>query len=317
MSLKPSLYTTGAGTLNSLFPAVSKHESFTITMLTRLYADNFRCLVNFDLKLDRLNLLMGTNGSGKSSIFEVLRRLQQFLSGDCKIQRAFPFRELTRWQMKPLQRFELNLTIGEYAFTYGLTVEHEDLGAKCRVKEETLYEDDQPLYAFHMGEVQLFRDNHTAGPAYPYDWTLPAMAGIQSSKDNKKLTMFRKQIANLVVAGISPSQMENESREEAAQLSPRMENFVSWYRRVSQENLGAQMELFTALENVLPGFASFSFKDVGEESKVLKILFGVPGAGKKDPALRIFGAIGRPARPHRPLHAPARSERRKPHAFSR
>lgn len=250
-------------------------------MLTRIYADNFRCLVNFELKLDRLTLLMGPNGSGKTSVFEVLRRLQQFMAGDCKIQQAFPFRELTRWQSRTEQRFELDLKVGDDVLNYVLAVEHQDSGAKCRVKEETLSEGGKPLFAYRKGEVHLFRDDHSKGPVYPYDWTLPALAGVQAAHDNKKLTGFRKQIANFVIAGISPSQMESESREEAARLLPRMENFVSWYRRLAQENLGAMMELFSELKHVLPSFSSFSLKDVGEEAKGLKVLFESSDGGKK------------------------------------
>jgi len=44
-------------------------------MLKRLYVDNFRCLVNFELRLDRVNLLLGENGTGKTSVFDVLYRL--------------------------------------------------------------------------------------------------------------------------------------------------------------------------------------------------------------------------------------------------
>lgn len=250
-------------------------------MLTRIYADNFRCLVNFELKLDRLTLLMGPNGSGKTSVFEVLRRLQQFMAGDGKIQQAFPARDLTRWQARTEQRFELDLQVGDDLLNYVLSVEHQDGGGKSRVKEEVLSQGGRPLFAFRMGEVHLFRDNHSAGPVYPYDWTLPALAGVQAAHDNKKLTRFRTQIANFVIAGFSPSQMEPESRAEATRLGPRMENFVSWYRRLAQENLGAMMELFSELKNVLPGFTSFSFKDVGEETKGLKVLFETPEDGRK------------------------------------
>ena len=66
-------------------------------MLKRLYVDNFRCLVNFELKLDRVNLLLGGNGTGKSTVFDVLSRLQQFLAGNAKVPGAFPSGDLTRW----------------------------------------------------------------------------------------------------------------------------------------------------------------------------------------------------------------------------
>ncbi len=246
-------------------------------MLTRLYADNFRSLVNFEMKFDRLNLLMGPNGSGKTSVFEILRRLQQFISGERRLQTAFPFRELTRWQDSPEQRFEMDLIIENQNLSYVLVLEHQDQGHKCRVKEESLTQDGRPLFMRRLAEVQLFRDNHSAGPSYPFDWTLPSLATVQAAHDNRKLTSFRREVGNFVIAGISPAQMESYSSEEATTLLPRMENFVSWYRRLSQENMGAMFNLFNELKSVLPGFSSFSFKDTGEDTKGLKVLFDHPG----------------------------------------
>jgi ATPase subunit of ABC transporter with duplicated ATPase domains len=249
-------------------------------MITRLYADNFRCLVNFELKFDRLNLLMGLNGSGKSSVFDVLRRLQYFISGDCRLQAAFPARELTRWQSSPEQRFELDLDIPEGKLRYVLLLEHMDGGQKSRVREETLTEQGKPLFERRMGEVHLYRDDFNQGPVYPFDWSLPALATVQPSPVNTKLTAFRREMSKLVIAAISPSQMEGDSREEADTLTPRMENFVSWYRRLAQENMGAMFQLFQELGRVLPGFASFSFKDAGEDTKILKVLFDRNGSTK-------------------------------------
>ena len=49
-------------------------------MITRLYVDNFRCLVNFELKFQDFTLLAGLNGSGKSSVLDVIYALQLLLS---------------------------------------------------------------------------------------------------------------------------------------------------------------------------------------------------------------------------------------------
>ena len=38
-------------------------------MLHQLYADNYKCLVNFELPLKDLTLLVGPNGAGKTSVF--------------------------------------------------------------------------------------------------------------------------------------------------------------------------------------------------------------------------------------------------------
>ena len=43
-------------------------------MLKKIYIDNFKCLVNFELAFDSINLFLGPNGAGKSAVFDVLRK---------------------------------------------------------------------------------------------------------------------------------------------------------------------------------------------------------------------------------------------------
>jgi predicted ATP-binding protein involved in virulence len=54
-----------------------------LTMLQRLYVHNFRCLENFELTLKEMPsaLLIGKNGSGKSTIRSALEVLQKISQG--------------------------------------------------------------------------------------------------------------------------------------------------------------------------------------------------------------------------------------------
>ncbi|NEP45503.1 MAG: AAA family ATPase, partial [Okeania sp. SIO2H7] len=58
-------------------------------MLKRIYIDNFRCLVNFELAVGSINLFLGDNGAGKSRVFDVLRKIQAFIRGDGKVDDIF------------------------------------------------------------------------------------------------------------------------------------------------------------------------------------------------------------------------------------
>ncbi|BAZ18153.1 ATPase-like protein [Calothrix sp. NIES-4071] len=78
-------------------------------MLKRIYIDNFRCLVNFELNVDIINLFLGSNGAGKLTVFEVLQKNQLFISGDSKIESIFKSRDCTHWQISKIQRFELDI----------------------------------------------------------------------------------------------------------------------------------------------------------------------------------------------------------------
>ena len=49
-------------------------------MITRIFIDNYRCFTNFEFVPGRLNLLLGANGAGKSSFFDLLTELHIGLS---------------------------------------------------------------------------------------------------------------------------------------------------------------------------------------------------------------------------------------------
>ncbi len=94
-------------------------------MLKRIYINNFSCFVNFELRFDAINLLLGTNGSGKTSVFDLLRRLQEFVIGDVRVHDVFPATDLTRWQTGKQQRFELEITAEDDRYAYSLVIDHD------------------------------------------------------------------------------------------------------------------------------------------------------------------------------------------------
>ncbi|TAF88835.1 MAG: ATP-binding cassette domain-containing protein [Oscillatoriales cyanobacterium] len=223
-------------------------------MLKRIYIDNFRCLVNFELDFDAINLFLGANGSGKSTVFEVLQKIQAFISGDSKVEGIFKPADFTRWQTLQIQRFELEILGNDGCYTYQLQI--DEYGDKCRVRYESLLFDNRLLLQFEFGEVQLYRDDYSPGPKMPRN-------------DNTKLTWFRERMARFIIVQVVPSLMVDESSQEQMRLTPKMENFVSWYRYLSEDQ-GKVAEIGNILKDVLNGFNNFKFDRVSEDNLVLK-----------------------------------------------
>lgn len=247
-------------------------------MLKRVYIDNYKCLVNFEIALNRLSLLLGENGSGKSTIFEVLRKLQAFISGEQKVEALFLAKDRSRWQTNYLQTFEVELQQPDNGgnLLYRLVIEHTEDGDKVRVKEEHLSADGQPLFGFKMGEVQLYRDDHSPGPQYPYDWSLSGLAAISERKDNRRLTSFKRQMNQLIITQILPPLMQQEAGERGEAIpAQNMENFASWYRAMSHDQ-GLVNRLTQSLSGVLDGFTSFRFDPYGARY-LLQTRFDVEG----------------------------------------
>ncbi len=90
-------------------------------MLTRILADNFRALVNFEFRPGKLCLLLGDNGSGKSSLFEVLASISDLVVRGRPVSELFQGSQ-TRWDTRDVQRFELDVEGPDGVFRYALEI---------------------------------------------------------------------------------------------------------------------------------------------------------------------------------------------------
>lgn len=257
-------------------------------MLKRIYIDNFRCLVNFELSLDPINLFLGPNGAGKSTLFEVLRKIQSFLDGT-KVTSIFDPGDLTRWQTSPLQRFELEIEGNGGIYKYELAVEHRDgkqAGQPIHIYYERLWFNDQPLFQLDepprgthphiLDAAQLYNDDYSKSQVLPINRSHSAIALMPSHDLNTRLIWFRQRIERFIIVQVNPLTMDVTSIREEIQLNVVAKNFVSWYRHVSQ-NQGKAIEITKALGEALDGFEYFRFKE-----GALTVLFSGENDKRKD-----------------------------------
>src|SRR5438552_14703418 len=98
-------------------------------MITRLYANNFRCLLAFKAEFDSFGVLCGPNGAGKSSVFDALRLIRDLATGEGYLggdgERDVPHLEFTNWQESAVQQFELAATAEGHAFEYLIHIEQK------------------------------------------------------------------------------------------------------------------------------------------------------------------------------------------------
>ena len=108
-------------------------------MLKELYIDNYKSLVNFKYEPTSLQLLVGDNGSGKTSVFDVLENLRDIVIDGLAVSQAFPTNTLTVWDQRPVQRFELVLSDGGEDYAYELRIEHDRSAAKSQIGYEACH----------------------------------------------------------------------------------------------------------------------------------------------------------------------------------
>jgi recombinational DNA repair ATPase RecF len=77
-------------------------------VIRRLYVNNFRCLENFDLPISGKSsaLLIGKNGSGKTSVGLALEILQRIGRGTNRVGDLVKLKDFTRGGVDAPMRFE-------------------------------------------------------------------------------------------------------------------------------------------------------------------------------------------------------------------
>ena len=205
-------------------------------MLTRLYADNFRCLVNFELRLDAKNVLMGNNGSGKSAVLQTLAHLRRLLLGEGQVRDVFNKNSLTRWDLRTTQTFELDAKLNEGDYSYRMTIEHSSTADLCKVGSENLTCSGKTLFRFEGGRARLFNDHGNPGPEVLFDWTRSGIGAVLPRDDNRLLTNFKNFVNHILVLRPNPALMVESSEQETEYPGEDLSQFVGWLRHFSQED---------------------------------------------------------------------------------
>jgi len=244
-------------------------------MITRLYANNFRCLVAFKAEFDSFGVLCGPNGAGKSSVFDALRLIRNLATGDGYLggqgERDVPQLEFTNWQESTVQEFELGVTAEGHSFEYVLHIEQKASFEKPRIVKERAICEKRSLFERDLEDVRFQKADGTP-TGFPLDWRQAALASIQPGGSLREIAILQEAISKLLILRPNPRGMEKESKAESKHPDLYVSNLTSWYRSLSQEQDWTDA-LRDSLKDVWPDFKSFRLADVGLNTKALQLRF--------------------------------------------
>jgi hypothetical protein len=245
-------------------------------MLERLYVDNYRCLVNFECHFGPKQLILGPNGSGKTTVFNALATLRDFCINGVPADDLFFGSTLTRWQDVREQTFELDVSGNSGSYTLRLVIDSwGQPTARARVVKEEVLFDGRPIFRFAKGQVHLFNDQHVEKVQYPFDWHRSALATITERSENTKLTWFKRWLGGVLLIMPDPRRMAPLAEKEAPVPTADLSNFAAWYRHLRLES--GEQDLLADLRAAIPGFVRMDLKDAGLGNRVLVLTFAAEG----------------------------------------
>jgi predicted ATPase len=260
-------------------------------MLERLYVDNYRCLVNFECHFKPKQLIVGPNGGGKTTLFDVLAMLRDFCGAGLQVDPMLMGFTRTRWQEVPTQTFELDVSGNEGLYQFRLVVDSWGHPARPRVvKEEVLYS-GKPIFRFAGGDVQLFNDRYETTVKYPFDWHRSALATITERPENTKLSWFMRWLKCLWFFSADPHQMSPIADKEEPGPTRDLSNFANWYRHLRQESAESDWDMQEDLKEVIPSFQNLDLKEAGMGNRALVATFTAGDVNGKQPPSFAFNEL--------------------------
>jgi len=262
---------------------IGKGRGIIHAMLKRLYIDNFRCFVNFEYKPESKQLLLGANGSGKSSLLEVVRLLKEFIKG-----RDIPFSQSsrTRWQDRPLQVFEIEALISEQLFFYRVEIGYSSNSKEPSVGRERLSVDGITVFEFEGGEIRT-RQKGEEEAVFPRGDASESSLHF-ASYSNPQVLSFLKWMSTVHSFKIDAYEGKMEEVADAAISVPdwEMENIASWYRYLLEADPSGNDGFRASIREVLPGFLNLRFSSEDDGVRKLRADFSLSGRGKLTVSLK-------------------------------
>jgi predicted ATPase len=246
-------------------------------MLTRLYVDNFRCFVNFECRFDgNKQLILGRNGSGKTSLSEVLSLLRKFaIAGKTDVNSLTGQADWFENQ----QIFEVEASIQSDSYIYRLVIEFSKEGSEFLVKSETVHCGQTPLFEFIDGQVHLYNDLFEPS-IYPFNPYQSALATVSGSLGITRLIRFKNWFNRLTCFKLNPLVPPmSAARSEQAFPEVDLSNFVEWYLHLEHIYSAEVPALFKDLGAAIDGFRSLVFRGVGGGIHILFVEFDSPSKG--------------------------------------
>lgn len=253
-------------------------------MLTRVFADNFRALVNFEFRPGRLSLLLGDNGSGKTTLFDVLGRVADLIVRGTSVSESFGGTR-TRWDSRDVQRLELDVEGNGGTYRYQLEIFHPQPDSLHRpfIRSEVVSFDGETLFRFSDGQVHIYRDDSSHGPVFPFQSDQSFLPNLEPA--DPRLAWFKAFVAGIQVLQINPFAMQATSRQEEPFLRRDGANLASFFSYLNTERPDARTALENRLRETIPGFRNLFFKRYAEERL---LLFGFTGENGTKFELHLF-----------------------------
>jgi len=244
-------------------------------MIEQFSIQNFRCLesVTLDFAGKPSVLLLGKNGSGKSTVRHALAVLQQICRGSSRVDHLISQSDFAFHSLKRPIRFEIAVVLTGKRFVYAVAFDWPENFREARILQESLTVDGQVIFGREQAQVEL-----NGGSQFLLDWHVFALPVINEKPPEHSIKDLKNFLASLMLISPIPNRMDGFSNQSTDELQEDAENFASCLRGLLEKKPAAYSRFDSFITSVLPDFSSIENEDRGKEGKQLMVTFKHPDA---------------------------------------
>ncbi|HUY88750.1 MAG TPA: AAA family ATPase [Pirellulales bacterium] len=239
-------------------------------MIERLYVHNFRCLENFTLDLvgHPSAVLIGKNGSGKSTVLRCLEVFQTICRGSSRVADLISASDFAQFQTNRPMRFEVALTLTGRRFRYAIAFEWPPDFREARILDEVLSVDGADIFTRHQAQVQL-----SGGSTFGLDWHVFALPVINERPPARSIQDIKSFFASMILIAPVPAAMTGFAEEPSMELQDDAANYASCLLSMLQQKPKSYSIFESYVKAAIPDFSSIENPPRGESGTQLIVKF--------------------------------------------
>lgn len=254
-------------------------------MIRRLYVHNFRCLENFELVIKDLPsaLLIGKNGSGKSTVGKALELLQSIGRGvnrmrELETHNIISPKDFARGRSDVPIRFEIEVLLDKKLYKYVLALDLPEKFKALRVSEEELTVSGNPVYSRKQAQVTFYKGLQNDDAQFLVDWHIAALPVIQEQSETDPLRVLKTWLARMIILTPIPNLMEGESSGETLEPEKSGSNLGKWFSGLLSRYPAAYTQIDTYLRDLMPDIRDVMNEVIGKDAKNMIVRFEADNA---------------------------------------
>jgi len=248
---------------------------YHFVVIRRFYVHNFRCLENFELPISGQSsaLLIGKNGSGKTTVGLALQILQKMARGTNRVSDLVKPKDFARGRTDVPMRFEIEVELEAKTYGYSVALELPRGAKELRVLEEKIEAGGKPIYKRDVGQAQVEVKRGDRTFNFPIDHQLVALPIIQQQLASDPVPVVKLWLARMMILRPMPSLISGESDEETLEPNPQLTDFGAWFSGLLAYAPSAYAEIDSYLKQVMPDLKDIKNPLFGKDSRSLEVQF--------------------------------------------